>query len=256
MPRTGIPGGRTGHDGLPSRLQMVITRGPGVRSAVPAPARLLVVVAAVALGRPRPPRPGQARSGASPPIRRLGLSAGARPPRRPPGGVGLAGMAWGMRRAVPGFKHGAFRAGWPSCPKLARPAPAHAPRPARPECPFPGASPTGPSLAPAGQFTLCRPGKRIGPDPRLYPSGAIHLVPPGKVDRTGSAPVPQGHFRACPAGLGTGANAARTFRQAVGASSSLPDAPTFSCSLHGFSQKLSLDQHVCSIYNNRTPVRI
>ena len=171
MPRTGIPGGRTGHDGLPSRLQMVITRGPGVRSAVPAPARLLVVVAAVALGRPRHPRPGQARSGASPPIRRLGLSAGARPPRRPPGGVGLAGMAWGMRRAVPGFKHGAFRAGWPSCPKLARPAPAHAPRPARPECPFPGASPTGPSLAPAGQFTLCRPGKWIGPDPRLYPKG-------------------------------------------------------------------------------------
>ena len=138
MPRTGIPGGRTGHDGLPSRLQMVITRGPGVRSAVPAPARLLVVVAAVALGRPRHPRPGQARSGASPPIRRLGLSAGARPPRRPPGSVGLAGMAWGMRRGVPGFKHGAFRAGWPSCPKLARPAPAHAPRPTRiPQGPLP-----------------------------------------------------------------------------------------------------------------------
>ena len=154
MPRTGIPGGRTGHDGPPSCLQMVITRGPGVSSAVPAPARLLVVVAAVALGRPRHPRPGQARSGASPPIRRLGLSAGARPPRRPPGGVGLAGMAWGMRRGVPGFKHGAFRAGWPSCPKLARPAPAHAPRPARPECPFPGASHRGPSLAPAGPFTL------------------------------------------------------------------------------------------------------
>ena len=227
MPRTGIPGGRTGHDGLPSRLQMVITRGPGVRSAVPAPARLLVVVAAVALGRPRHPRPGQARSGASPPIRRLGLSAGARPPRRPPGGVGLAGMAWGMRRGVPGFKHGAFRAGWPSCPKLARPAPAHAPRPTH---------------LPRGTLSC--------------PCRAIHLVPPGKADRTGSAPVPQGHFRACPAGLGTGANAARTFRQAVGASSSLPDAPTFSCSLHGFSQKLSLDQHVCSIYNNRTPVRI
>ena len=227
MPRTGIPGGRTGHDGPPSCLHMVITRGPGVRSAVPAPARLLVVVAAIALGRPRHPRPGQARSGASPPIRRLGLSAGARPPRRPPGSVGLAGMAWGMRRGVPGFKHGAFRAGWPSCPKLARPAPAHAPRPTR---------------IPRGTLSC--------------PCGAIHLVPPGKVDRTGSAPVPQGHFRACPAGLGTGANAARTFRQAVGASSSLPDAPTFSCSLHGFSQKLSLDQHVCSIYNNRTPVRI
>ena len=206
---------------------MVITRGPGVRSAVPAPARLLVVVAAIALGRPRHPRPGQARSGASPPIRRLGLSAGARPPRRPPGSVGLAGMAWGMRRGVPGFKHGAFRAGWPSCPKLARPAPAHAPRPTR---------------IPRGTLSC--------------PCGAIHLVPPGKVDRTGSAPVPQGHFRACPAGLGTGANAARTFRQAVGASSSFPDAPTFSCSLHGFSQKLSLDQQVCSIYNNRTPVRI
>ena len=227
MPRTGIPGGRTGHDGPPSCLHMVITRGPGVRSAVPSPARLLVVVAAIALGRPRHPRPGQARSGASPPIRRLGLSAGARPPRRPPGSVGLAGMAWGMRRGVPGFKHGAFRAGWPSCPKLARPAPAHAPRPTR---------------IPRGTLSC--------------PCGAIHLVPPGKVDRTGSAPVPQGHFRACPAGLGTGANAARTFRQAVGASSSLPDARTCSCSLHGFSQKLSLDQHVCSIYNNRTPVRI
>ena len=162
MPRTGIPGGRTGHDGPPSCLQMVITRGPGVRSAVPAPARLLVVVAAVALGRPRHPRPGQARSGASPPIRRLGLSAGARPPRRPPGSVGLAGMAWGMRRGVPGFKHGAFRAGWPSCPKLARPAPAHAPRPTR---------------IPRGTLSC--------------PCGAIHLVPPGKADRTGSAPVPQ-----------------------------------------------------------------
>ena len=149
MPRTGIPGGRTGHDGPPSCLQMVITRGPGVSSAVPAPARLLVVVAAVALGRPRHPRPGQARSGASPPIRRLGLSAGARPPRRPPGGVGLAGMAWGMRRGVPGFKHGAFRAGWPSCPKLARPAPAHAPRPTR---------------IPQGTLSC--------------PCGAIHLVSP------------------------------------------------------------------------------
>ena len=94
------------------------------------------------------------------------------------------------------------------------------------------------------------------PGDPLLPWGAIHLVPPGKADRTGSAPVPQGHFRACPAGLGTGTNAARAFRQAVGASSSLLDAPTFSCLLHGFSQKLSLDQHVCSIYNNRTPVRI
>ena len=94
------------------------------------------------------------------------------------------------------------------------------------------------------------------PESLSCPCRAIHLVPPGKADRTGSAPVPQGHFRACPAGLGTGANAARTFRPAVGASSSLPDAPTFSCSLHGFSQKLSLDQHVCSIYNNRTPVRV
>ena len=169
MPRTGIPGGRTGHDGLPSRLQMVITRGPGVRSAVPAPARLLVVVAAVALGRPRHPRPGQARSGASPPIRRLGLSAGARPPRRPPGGVGLAGMAWGMRRGVPGFKHGAFRAGWPSCPKLARPAPAHAPRPARPECPVPGASPRGPSLAPWGTIHPVSPERA---DSDLIPSSA------------------------------------------------------------------------------------
>lgn len=41
------------------------------------------------------------------------------------------------------------------------------------------------------------------PESLSCPCRAIHLVPPGKADRTGSAPVPQGHFRACPAGLGT-----------------------------------------------------
>ena len=37
---------------------------------------------------------------------------------------------------------------------------------------------------------------------------------PEQTDWTGFAPVPQGHFRACSAGLGTGANSVRLFRQA------------------------------------------
>lgn len=65
-------------------------------------------------------------------------------------------------------------------------------------------SPGGPAPAPAGQFILCRPGKRIGPDPRLYPKGisaparqawARARTLPGLFDKLWGRPA---HFRTPP----------------------------------------------------------